>query len=176
MSFKEEAQQALSRGEWRKALECFQKHCAQEPEDLRSQLKVAELLERLGQKKEAVQMYRKVAEAYAQDGFLLQAISINKMILRIDPSSKDVNDRLAQLYAEKDQGDETPSTPFRTSLSSLNSMNRSFNPCSPISKSRPFRRDPHLSRGRSRGFPLRHQSRRGGDYQANPRGEGGMDS
>ena len=88
MSFKEEAQQALSRGEWRKALECFQNHCAQEPEDLRSQLKVAELLERLGQKKEAIQMYRKVAEAYAQDGFLLQAISINKMILRIDPSSQ----------------------------------------------------------------------------------------
>jgi CRP-like cAMP-binding protein len=62
---------------------------------------VAELLERLGQKKEACQMYQKVAEAYAQDGFLLQAISINKMILRIDPSSQDVNDRLAQLYAEK---------------------------------------------------------------------------
>jgi CRP-like cAMP-binding protein len=103
MSFKKEAQEALSRGEWRKALECFQNHCAQEPEDLRSQVKVAELLERLGQKKEAIQMYRKAAEAYAQDGFLLQAISINKMILRIDPSSKDINDRLAQLYAEKDR-------------------------------------------------------------------------
>ena len=101
MSFKEEAQQALSRGEWRRALECFQHHCAQEPGDFRSQLKVAELLERLGQKEEAVQMYRKVAEAYAHDGFLLQAISVNKMILRIDPSSQDVHQRVAQLYAEK---------------------------------------------------------------------------
>jgi len=101
MSFKGEAQQALSRGEWKKALEYFQIHCAQEPGDLRSRVKVAELLERLGQKKEAVQIYQEVAEAYAQDGFLLQAISINKMILRIDPSSKDVNHRLAQLYAEK---------------------------------------------------------------------------
>jgi len=101
ISFKDEAQQALSRGEWRKALESFQKHCAKQPEDLRSRLKVAELLERLGQKKEAVEVYRKVAEAYAQDGFLLQAISINKMILRIDPSSKDANDRLAQLYTER---------------------------------------------------------------------------
>jgi cAMP-dependent protein kinase regulator len=100
-SFKEEAQQALSQGHWRKALDYFQKHCSQEPEDLRSQLKVAELLERLGRKKEAVQVYRQVAEAYTQDGFLLQAISINKMILRIDPSSKDVNDRLAQLYTKK---------------------------------------------------------------------------
>jgi len=101
ISFKDEAQQALSRGEWRKALESFQKHCAKQPEDLRSRLKVAELLERLGQKKEAVEVYRKLAEAYARDGFLLQAISINKMILRIDPSSKDVNDRLAQLYTER---------------------------------------------------------------------------
>ena len=101
ISFKDIAHQALSRGEWRKALESFQKHCARQPEDLRSQLKVAELLERSGQKKEAVQVYRKVAEAYAQDGFLLQAISINKMILRTDPSFKDANERLAQLYTER---------------------------------------------------------------------------
>ena len=111
MPFKENAQKALSRGEWRKALECFQKHCALEPEDLRSRLKVAELLERLGQKEEAIQMYRKVAEVYALDGFLLQAISINKMILRIDPSSQDVNQRLAQLYAEKTR-EMKPLRPF----------------------------------------------------------------
>jgi cAMP-dependent protein kinase regulator len=101
LSSKGEAQQALFRGEWRKALECFQNHCAKETGDFRSQLKVAELLERLGQKKDAVQMYRRVAEGYAHDGFLLQAISINKMILRIDPSSQDVHHRLAQLYAER---------------------------------------------------------------------------
>jgi cAMP-dependent protein kinase regulator len=102
VSLKEKAQQALSRGEWKRALEYFQNHSALEPKDLRSRLKVAELLERLGQKEEAGQMYRKVAEAYAQDGFLLQAISINKMILRMDPSSmEEVNDRLAQLYTEK---------------------------------------------------------------------------
>jgi CRP-like cAMP-binding protein len=111
ISFKAQARHALSRGEWRRALECFQDHCAQEPGDLRSQLKVAELLERLGQKKEAIQMYRKVASAYAADGFLLQAISINKMILRIDPSSKDVNDQLARLYAEKTR-ETKPLRPF----------------------------------------------------------------
>ena len=65
MSFKSKAQQALSRGEWKKALECFRDHCLKEPGDLRSRLKVAELLERLGQREEAVQMFRKVAEGYA---------------------------------------------------------------------------------------------------------------
>ncbi len=103
VSPKAAGQQAFSRGEWRKALECFQIHCAQAPDDLRSQLKVAEAWERLGQKKEAVRTYRKVAEAYARDGFLLQAISINKIILRIEPSSQNVDHRLAQLYAEKNR-------------------------------------------------------------------------
>jgi len=63
MSLKEEGRQALSRGEWKKALESLRNHCAQKPEDFRSRLKVAELLERLGQKEEAARMYRKVAEA-----------------------------------------------------------------------------------------------------------------
>ena len=111
MSLKLKAQQALSRGDWKKALECFRNHCAQKPQDLRSRLKVAELLERLGQKEEAVQMYRKVAEAYVSDGFILQAISVNKMILRMDPSSKDIGARLAQLYSEKIRGAK-PSRPF----------------------------------------------------------------
>ena len=101
ISLKEDAQRAFSHGEWEKALDRFQKHCAQNPKDLRSRLKVAELLERLDRKKEAAQAYQKLAETYIQDGFLLQAISINKMILRIAPSSEDVSARLAQLYTEK---------------------------------------------------------------------------
>ena len=111
MSFKLRAQQALSRGEWKRALECFRNHCFQRPGDLRSRLRMAELLERLGQKEEAVQTYRKVAESYASDGFILQAISVNKMILRIDPSSKNVGERLARLYAEKIR-ESKPIRPF----------------------------------------------------------------
>jgi CRP-like cAMP-binding protein len=98
--FKEAAQQALLQGEWKEALEYFRSHCAEHPDDLRSRLKMGELLERLGNKKEAVRVYRDVAEFYCKDGFILQAISLNKMILRIDPSSKDASDRLAQLFIE----------------------------------------------------------------------------
>ena len=98
--FKEEAQAALAKGDLKKALEYYRNHCAEEPEDLRSCVKVGELLERLGRKKEAIQAYRDAAEAYAKDGFLLQAISLNKMVLRIDPKAKEINDRLAQLYQE----------------------------------------------------------------------------
>lgn len=101
VSYKEEAQQAYLQGNWRKALEFFQKHWVQEPGDLRSQLKVGELLGRLGRKKEAIQVFQKVADSYAKDGFLLQAISVNKMILRIDPNRQEVHERLARLYTER---------------------------------------------------------------------------
>ncbi len=105
-SYKDEAQTALTRGDLKRALENYQNHCLLEPDDLRSQVKIGEVLERLGRREEAIEAYRKTAEAYAQDGFLLQAITVNKMILRIDPSLKEINDRLAQLYIEK--SGETP--------------------------------------------------------------------
>ncbi len=111
MSLKSKAQLALSRGEWKKALESFRKYCLKEPRDLRARLKIAELLERLGQREEAVQMFRKVAEGYASDGFILQAISVNKMILRMNPSSKDASERLARLYSEKIR-EAKPARPF----------------------------------------------------------------
>jgi len=108
---KDEAQRALSHGDWSRALEHLQKQCAEDPKDLRSRRKVAELLERLGRKEEAIREYRKLVENYAEEGFLLQAISVNKIILRIDPSLEDVNDRLAQLYTEKHQ-ETKPVRPF----------------------------------------------------------------
>jgi cAMP-dependent protein kinase regulator len=103
VTHKDEALAYLSRGEWKKALQSFQKHCEQHPIDLRSRLKLAELLERLGKKQEAIREYREVAEAYAEDGYLLQAISVNKMILRIDPSQKEIHMRLAHLCTEKNR-------------------------------------------------------------------------
>lgn len=101
VSLKEEAFRALSRREWEKALTLFQRICDQNPEDLRSRVKVAELLERLGKREEAISTYREIGEAYAKDGFILEAISVNKILLRLDPHSKETNQRLAQLYLEK---------------------------------------------------------------------------
>jgi cAMP-dependent protein kinase regulator len=105
-SYKEEARMALARRDLKKALENYQSHCLVEPTDLRSGLKLGEVLERLGRKEEAVKAYRGVAEAYAEEGYLLQAISVSKIILRIDPSLKEVHDRLAQLYIEKSEESE----------------------------------------------------------------------
>jgi CRP-like cAMP-binding protein len=97
-SLKDEAQRALSRGDWKKALDLFQRHCGLTPGDLRSRLKVAELLERVGERSKAIQEYRKVAESYFAEGFLLKAISIHKVVLRMDPSDEGTEKHLRTLY------------------------------------------------------------------------------
>ncbi len=99
--YKEEAQMALAKGDWKRPWRTTGNIVPRSPRTFESCVKIGELLERLGRKKEAVLVYREAAEAYAKDGFLLQAISLNKMILRIDPSAREINDRLAQLYQEK---------------------------------------------------------------------------
>jgi CRP-like cAMP-binding protein len=97
-SLKDEAQRALSRGDWRKALDLFQRHCASNPEDHRSRLKVAELLERVGERSKAITEYRKAAESYSSEGFLLKAISVYKVISRMDPSDVRTERELRRLY------------------------------------------------------------------------------
>lgn len=121
VSLKEEAFRALSRREWEKALILFQRICDRNPEDLRSRVKVAELLERLGKREEAISMYREIGEAYAKDGFILEAISVNKILLRLDPQSKEIHQRLAQLYLEKIRRERRgfSSLPFIPILSDL---------------------------------------------------------
>jgi len=116
LSYKDEAHMAFARGEWKKALESFQRHCKEDPQDIRSRLKVGELLERLGRKKEAVAVYREVAEAYARDGFLLQAISVNKIILRLNPSLQEVSQRLAELCRAKETDKRIPQSLARVPL------------------------------------------------------------
>ncbi len=121
VSLREEAFQALYRGQWERALTLFQRICDQNPGDLRSRVKVAELLERLGKREEAISVYREVGEAYAKDGFLLEAISVNKILLRLDPEAKEVNHRLVQLYRERIRREKKnfPSLPFIPLLSEL---------------------------------------------------------
>lgn len=107
-SFKEEALTAMAQGDWKRALEAYRRHCEGEPGDLRARLKVAELLERLGRKKEALKVYREVAEAYVKEGFLLQAISLFKIMLRMDPSLLEARERMAELCRAREKGERLP--------------------------------------------------------------------
>jgi len=100
-SIRESAALRSSQGKWDKALEDYRTLSKLEPKDLRLRLKIGECLGKLGKKSEAIDAYKEVAARYARDGFLLQAIAVNKLILAIDPSQEYVQKELARLYAKK---------------------------------------------------------------------------
>jgi len=103
---RQRAQQLLTAGKLDKALTEFLKLVEKNPKDLRIKLKVGEVQARMGKTEEAVKAYGEVAERYAADGFIVQAIAVNKLILDLDPNRKEIQDKLAKLYSSR--GMKTP--------------------------------------------------------------------
>lgn len=95
------AKQALLDGKYPKALEFFEGLHKAEPSDLRTYVKLAELREKTGDSIGAVKDYIMIAKTYAEQGFVVQAIAINKIILRIDPKQTEVQERLKELSSER---------------------------------------------------------------------------
>lgn len=67
----------------------------------------------MGQNTQAVSVYAKAAEFYARDGMLLKGIAVCKVILDIDPLHREIQERLAELYA-KQYGGPTPEPKAKT--------------------------------------------------------------
>jgi CRP-like cAMP-binding protein len=107
------AKAALLEGKYKKALECYEELHKADPSDLRYHVKLAELREKTGDTTGAVSDYLVIASAYAEQGFVVQAIAINKIILRLDPTKTQVKDRLKQLSNER--GEEWAITTMTTS-------------------------------------------------------------
>jgi cAMP-dependent protein kinase regulator len=79
----------------------LRRKAAQEPKNLHLQVRIGDLLEKMGKRGDALEVYRKASERYAKGGFLIQAIAINKVILRLNPSQVKIHDQLAELYAKR---------------------------------------------------------------------------
>ncbi len=95
------AKKALLDGKYTKALEFFEGLHKADPNDLRTYVKLAELREKTGDSSGAVKDYIMIAKAYAEQGFVVQAIAINKIILRINPEQTEIQERLKELSSER---------------------------------------------------------------------------
>jgi cAMP-dependent protein kinase regulator len=95
------AKQALLEGKYKKALEYYEEMFKADTSDLRVHVKLAELREKTGDTKGAIKDYVHIANAYAEDGFVVQAIAISKIILRLDPTKTQIRDRLKELSDER---------------------------------------------------------------------------
>ncbi len=107
----------FTRGQWGQALAAYERVAARDPGNLPVLRRVADLRAKVGRRGDAVAAYRTLADRYAADGFLVQAIAIYKILRRLDPEGDDVAHRLAELYAQRGIGTApTPAAPAEKPL------------------------------------------------------------
>lgn len=71
------------------------------PNNLNIRLKLGDLYAKLGDTAAAIREYTTAAVQYADEGYVVKAIAVNKIIVRLDPSRKEALDRLSDLYFQR---------------------------------------------------------------------------
>ncbi len=94
---KDQAARYLRKGQWDKALEKYQVLAKYQPKDMRVKMKLADIHTRLKNMEDAFNLYEEVAQTYADDGFLIQAVSVYKIIEQLDPKREGVKEKLQEL-------------------------------------------------------------------------------
>lgn len=88
-------------GRYAEAIEGFKAVLKDDKDDLQSCLKLAELYVKTGQKHHAVRFYEVAAKRTAAKGDLPKAVTIAKIIKKLDPSRTEVQETLSRLYADQ---------------------------------------------------------------------------
>ncbi len=94
----EAAQKQLGKGNYDKAIAELRKIVREEPDDVRTWLKIGDLYTRKGSKTEAIQTYSRVAKTYGEQGFFLKAVAVFKQILKLDSTRLDIQLNLGEMY------------------------------------------------------------------------------
>jgi tetratricopeptide (TPR) repeat protein len=94
------AHKFLAKGNLKRAVKEYEKVLKDDPSDIRTKLKVADLLFRLGEKDLATSTFEEVAQFYASQGFLLKAVAVYKQVQKLKPDDVEVHQALAALYQQ----------------------------------------------------------------------------
>lgn len=82
-------------------LETYRGILEKNPDNVNIRLKLGDLYAKIGDKHAAISEYTTAAIQYAKDGYLVKAIAVNKIIVRLDPSRQEALDRLSDLYFQR---------------------------------------------------------------------------
>jgi tetratricopeptide (TPR) repeat protein len=92
------AQKYTARGQFEKAIAEYRKLVKEDPNDIRTWLKMGDLYTRMGARKEATETYLRVADHYKKSGFHLKAVAVYKQVIKLDPMLAEVYELLAEAY------------------------------------------------------------------------------
>ncbi len=95
-----EATKLVQKGQLDKAIRAYDRILAEDPKDVRVLLKIGELHGKKGDPRAAAAAFGRAADAYAEQGFFLKAVAVNKQMLKLAPDDARVNERLAGLYQQ----------------------------------------------------------------------------
>lgn len=95
---KEFSSRLTQKSKYEHILKDYESLAVTHPEDMRIQLKIAETYFRARETEKAIETYRKIAQKYSEENFILKAVAILKNILKLDPLRVDVNIKLAELF------------------------------------------------------------------------------
>jgi CRP-like cAMP-binding protein len=109
---KDKASKAYAEGRVKDALKIFEQIVADDPSELQVQIKIGDIYRKMGNRPSAVAAYEIVARAYADDGLLLKAVAICKLILSVDPRHTATQEMLADLYSKRRAPPRHPFTPL----------------------------------------------------------------
>jgi cAMP-dependent protein kinase regulator len=82
-------------------LKSYQEALEKNSENINVRLKLGDHYAKLGDKAAAIREYTTAAVQYAHDGYLVKAIAVNKIIVRLDPSREEALNRLSDLYFQR---------------------------------------------------------------------------
>jgi CRP-like cAMP-binding protein len=111
VKFKDKAARFMVKGAWNDALQALLQAQELAPKDTYIARKIGDMLQRMGKKREAILAYKRAAGLFAAAGFLFKAISVNKIILSIQPDDNEVQETLAELYSKKRVQEGYPEAP-----------------------------------------------------------------
>ena len=82
-------------------IETYKSLLEKNPKNVNIRLKLGDLYAKMGDQKSAINEYTIAAVQYADEGYLVKAIAVNKIIVRLDPARQEALDRLSDLYFQR---------------------------------------------------------------------------
>ncbi len=105
---KEKGALEIGKGNWERALRNFMEILKESPDDLHALMRAGDAYAKLGKNDEACRVYDRLVGLYAKEGFLIKAIAVHRLILKIKPDFPDGEIRLLLLSEQKNRQDVLP--------------------------------------------------------------------
>ena len=85
-----------------KLLNSLQVKARQKPQNCQAQVRLGNLLTKMGKKEAALDAYHHAVENFSQQGFMAEATAMSKIIRRFDPLQREIQEKVLKVYTQRE--------------------------------------------------------------------------